>query len=386
MVKMALIGIVGKPNAGKSTFFSALTLIDVKIAPFPFTTIEPNRGIAYIRKPCPHTLINKSCEPKDSLCEKGIRYIPIEIIDVAGLVPEAHKGKGLGLQFLDDIREADAIIQVIDGSGKTNLEGNPCENCDPLEEVKFLEKELEYWLYTIIDRNINRARNRGIEALKDVLSSLKVSISDAKKIIEDKGLNEKILWSDEEKMIFAKEVRKLKPILIAVNKGDIMSKEQREKIKKELKDRCVICSASYEFALRKAAKNGIIKYFPGDSDFEILNANDEQKKALEKIREYLREEKTTGVQETIEKVVNDLLGLVAVYPVEDENKWCDKKGNVLPNVFLMPKNSTPLDLAAKIHSDFEKKFIAAIDAKKKVKIGKEYILKDGDVIKIIAGA
>jgi GTP-binding conserved hypothetical protein TIGR00650 len=109
-----LIGVIGKPNVGKSTFFSAITQHIVEIANYPFTTINPNIGTAYVRKTCPHIILGKNCNPKNSVCMEGIRMIPVSIMDVAGLVPEAHKGKGLGNRFLDNLRNADALIHVVD--------------------------------------------------------------------------------------------------------------------------------------------------------------------------------------------------------------------------------------------------------------------------------
>lgn len=379
------IGIVGKPNAGKSTFFSALTLADAKIAPFPFTTIEPNRGVAYVRRQCPHALLGKKCEPRDSSCINEIRFIPIQITDVAGLVPEAHLGRGLGLQFLDDIRQADALIQIIDASGKTDLEGNASEGCDPAKEVEFLEKEITHWILGIIERNWAKVKGKPASALYDVFSSMKISHALVEALIRRCGLSEILNWNEEERFKFAEEARKAKPIFIAANKADGANPETLAALAEKYAGRIVFCSAAYELALRKAAKSGAIDYAPGSSEFRIISANEEQKKALEKIREYLKQMENSGVQPALEKVVNGILGLVAVYPVEDEHKWSDRKGAVLPNVFLLPKNSTPQNLAERVHTDLAKNFISAVDAKRNLRIGKDYILKDGDVIKIISG-
>lgn len=379
------IGVVGKPNAGKSTFFSALTMADAKIAPFPFTTIEPNRGVAYVRKQCPHTILGKPCEPRDSSCLGGVRFVPIQIIDVAGLVPDAHLGKGLGLQFLDDIRQADALMQVVDASGKTDLEGNACEGCDPAKEVEFLEKEIAHWICGIIERNWAKVKGKTLAALGDVFSSMKVRPAQAEAAAKALGLPGILDWDEAQRLAFATQIAELKPILVAANKADSARPEVLRALAEKFPGRVVSCSAAYELALRKAAKAGVIDYVPGSPDFGVKGASAEQAEALEKVRGYLRANGRTGVQEALEKVVNGTLDLIAAYPVEDEHKWSDRKGAVLPNVFLLRKGSTPMDLAAHVHTDLAKNFISAVDAKRRLRVGKDYILNDGDVIKIVSG-
>ena len=149
------VGIVGKPNAGKSTFFSAATLTVVPIANYPFTTIRPNRGISYLRTKCVCKDLGVEDQPRNSRCVDGERFIPVELIDCPGLVPGASTGKGLGNQFLDDLRKADALIHVVDASGSTDSEGKPVAagSHDPLEDVGFLESELEAWMYQILAKD-----------------------------------------------------------------------------------------------------------------------------------------------------------------------------------------------------------------------------------------
>ncbi len=408
------IGVVGKPNAGKSTFFSALTMADAKIAPFPFTTIEPNRAVAYVRKQCPHTELMARhgyaaqaeavsgsgspvpkpetgngkqyvCEPRDSSCINGTRFAPVQITDVAGLVPDAHLGRGLGLQFLDDIRQADALVQVIDASGRTDLEGNAGVGCDPAAEVEFLEKEITHWIANIIERNWNKVKGKPASALYDVFASMKISQAQAEGMVKRLALPEILNWSDEQKLALAAEAAKTKPIFIAANKADSAEPAVVKALSEKFAGRIIFCSAAYELALRKAAKAGVIDYVPGAGEFKIMNANDEQKKALEKMSAYLAANRNTGVQEVLEKAVNDMLGLIAVYPVEDEHKWSDRKGTVLPNVFMLPKGSTAVDLAARVHTDLAKNFISAVDCRRSLRIGRDHALNDGDVIKIISG-
>ena len=385
-----LIGVVGKTNTGKSTFFSAATLVDAKIAPFPFTTIEPNIGKAYVRAPCPCKELRVRCAPKNSLCEDGTRLIPIDLIDVAGLVPDAHLGKGLGLKFLDDLRTADALIQVVDVSGTTDAEGKPCDFYDPANEIIFLEEEMSHWIAGIIKRSWSRVKGKGIDSVAGLLSGLKMSQEEVERAAAQLFLSkEEINWSDEDILAFSKEVRKVsKPILIAANKIDLQSGEKNYKnLKERFKDRILVPTcAEAELALRKATKQGSISYTPGDSDFKILSSLPEkQLAALNFIREKVLAPYTgTGVQELINRAAFDLLNLIVVYPVEDEGKFSDHFGNVLPDAILLKRGSTALGLAAKIHTDLAQNFICAINARTRMRVGREYVLKNGDVIRIIS--
>lgn len=380
-----LVGIVGKPNSGKSTFFSALTMVEAKIASYPFTTLEPNTGVGYVRKKCPHTEKGRKCNPQDSVCDNGIRYVPVKLLDVAGLVPEAHKGRGLGLQFLDDLRAADGFIQVVDGSGRSDLEGNPVQGANPADEVRFLQLELEQWIFGIIEKNWKKIKGRGIAELAEVLTGLKVTASQAEKIARELSLPlERIEWDEAERFSFAKKILEKKPMVVAANKMD--SGGDAKALQEELGGKKVIpCSALYELVLRKAAKAGSIEYRPGDSDFKILKASREQEEALHKIKGYLSSYGDTGVQRALEELVFGGLKMIAAYPVEDEHKWEDGKGNLLPNVHLVKEGSTALDLAERVHTDLAKRFIGAVDARTGKRVGKEYVLKDSDIIKVISG-
>ncbi len=384
------LGIVGKPNVGKSSIFKALTLTEVEIADYPFTTIEPNVGIGYVKVKCACLDFGVKCNPQHGFCIKGNRFVPVEIIDVAGLVPGAHKGKGLGNKFLDDLRQADILIHVVDASGLTNEKGERISRShDPRRDVEFLEQELVMWVFEILKRNWNKTlrKDEPEKILYEILSGLKVKFTAVKNILASMEIDKKLSsWSEEEIKELAKRIlRECKPIIIAANKVDIAPEENIEILKKSFPEKMVIpCSAHVEIALKLAAKKGFIKYIPGEGDFEIVKTlSQEQEKALRFIKERVLDKYgSTGVQSIIDKAVFDVMKYNAVFPVGE--KLSDAKGNVLPDCYLMPFGSTALDLAYRIHKDFGDNFIRAIDMRTKKIVGKDYVLKHRDVIQIIS--
>lgn len=388
------IGIIGAPNKGKSTLFSAITLNEVAIADYPFTTIDPNIGIAYATSQCVEKELSVKCRARNSLCVDGTRMLPINIIDVAGLVEGSHEGKGMGNQFLNDLAGADVYLLVVDSSGKTDPAGNHnSENNDPVKDVLMVKDELRAWLAGIIRKHMNVLSRSydGVEALYSILASLKVSKESISYAINASFLtSNNINWKDSDIEAFSNNLlTAAKPILIVANKFDSKESEQHvNDLKEKFGEQNVIaCSAAIELALRKATKQGLISYKPGDRSFEILKQgiSEEQKTALGYMKDFISK-KGTNVQEVINNAVFKLLDDIVVYPVEDENKYSDHFGNVLPDAILIKDGSTSLDLAAKIHTDIAKNMLYALDAKTKMRIGKDYLLKNNDVIKIVTAA
>ena len=385
------IGLAGKPNSGKSTFFNAATLANVEVANHPFTTIDAHHGVTHVRVDCPCKNLGKQC----GQCQDGARFVPVEIIDIAGLVPDAHKGRGLGNAFLDNLGRANAIIHVIDASGGTDIEGNPIGigQHDPVDDIEFLEHEITMWMAGILKRNWDRlsrrikAENLKLErVISDQLQGAGVNEHQARVVLlKMKMPDDPTKWTDEEMIALADALRKeSKPLIIAANKMDIAPPELVERLMSA--DRIVVpTSAAAEYALRMAAKSGVIEYLPGDKEFKIkTELSDAQKAGLDKIKMLLDEKGSTNIQECINTAVLELLDQIVVYPVEDENKYTDKKDRMLPDAFLLQRGSTPHDLAYMVHTDIGDGFLHAVNAKTKMRMGEKHELEDSDVVKIIS--
>ena len=397
---MVLVGIVGKPNVGKSTFFRALTQIPVEIENRPFVTIDPNVGTAYVRVEDVGPEFNVKSNPRQGFIKGKYRFVPVELMDVAGLVPGAHEGRGLGNKFSDDLRRAEGLILVIDSVGATNEEGEFVGkgNYDPKRDIEFLEEELDWWFFRILKENlekiIRRAKNEKKNMIKEIanlMSGVNVSEHDVEKAFKELKIDENYYdFDDEITFRLASLLRKYsKPMIIAANRVDIdpgLAKRNIKKLQSEFPDKLIIPTSGYaELILKELDKQGKIEYVPGEMEFRVIGTlNEKEKKALDFIECIIfKEFGGTGVQTVLDKLVFEVLEYIAVFP-GGVDKLCDKEGRVLPDCFLLKKGSTVIDFAERIHSDLAKHFVKAIDVRTKKPLGKSYELKHRDVIQIIS--
>ncbi|MFC4405568.1 redox-regulated ATPase YchF [Haloarchaeobius iranensis] len=392
---MLSIALAGKPNAGKSTFYSAATRAEVDVANYPFTTIDANRGVTHVRTDCPCLDRDERCGNDN--CHDGKRYVPVELLDVAGLVPGAHEGKGLGNQFLDELTNADVIVNVVDASGATDEKGEPVEpgSHDPLDDVDFIESEMDLWLAGIVDRNWESVERKSRspefdmdEALADMLTGFGATQADVQAVL--RGLDypdDPMAWTDEDREALARDVRRrTKPIVVVANKADVASEGNVERLL-ALDKPVIPATAQGELALRKGAEAGAVDYDPGDESFGVVGeVSDAQRELLDGLRDTVAEYGGTGVQAALDYAVYDLLDHLTAYPVQDASKWTDAKGNVLPDAFLLPRGSTPVDLAYAVHSDIGDGYLHAVDARSSREISDSYELAEGDVVKIVSTA
>ncbi len=396
-----LVGIVGKPNVGKSTFFSAATLKNVPIADYPFTTINPNLGMGYLRTKCVCKEMGVKDTPKNSVCTDGVRLIPVKLVDVAGLVSGASAGRGRGNQFLDELRQADALIHVVDASGGTDEEGRKVEvgTNDPVQDVLMVENELDLWVLGIIGKDWEKSARLAEQTGSSIVAHLAQRLSGLG--IDEGGIEGAVLhlklkpdkpsgWTEQDLMNLVKAFRVTnKPSLIAANKADLPGAAERiEKLRKTEKT-VIPCAAEAELLLRRASEHALIRYTPGDGSFEVAkpDLSPQQTRALQLVKEKVLDPYgATGVQQAIDQAYFGLLKAIVVYPVEDETKLSDKNGNVLPDAHVMRGGSTAIDLAGRIHTDLAKGFLYAIDARSGMRVSAEHTLKNGDILKIVSGS
>ncbi|MBS3091643.1 YchF-related putative GTPase [Candidatus Pacearchaeota archaeon] len=392
-----LIGVLGRPNAGKSTFFKAATLMDVLIASYPFATIKPNHGMGYIKIPDLAAEFGKISNPREGYVRKAgdkiWRFVPFDLMDVAGLVEGASEGKGLGNEFLADLSAADAFIHIVDMSGEFDGVGKPTKDYYPGNDIRIIEKELDLWYSGILRkvwktfaRTLEMQHSNFAESVAKQFSGLKVTVDDVKHLMLKMQLNyeKPASWTDEQVFNFARELRRYtKPMVIAANKVDTPNGPANyEKVKKEFDYPMVPCFADGELALREADKAGLIEYVAGESLFiEKKELSGKQKQALDRIKEVVNEFGTTGVQQVLNKTVLEVLGYIAIFPAGD--KLADSKGNILPDCYLMKKGSTALDFAYRLHSDIGKNFVKAVDVRTKKAVGKDYKLNHMDGFEIM---
>ena len=421
------IGLVGKPNVGKSTFFSAATLAKVDIANYPFCTIDPNVGVAFVaaRLPCPCKELRQKlesdgrlsppedddprkgsiCEPRTGSCVEFKRLVPCYLVDVAGLVPGASEGRGRGNAFLADLSNCDALIQVVDAAASTDIEGNPTSPAKEIDnvvssiqaEIDFLSLELDNWILGLLEdswsRGVRRVQSEGekgiLNFLHDKLTGLGSSMTLITKGFEQfkSQHNDSTSpwdWQRDVLQLLAKNLRKqLFPIHIAANKSDMALSGVLGEV--NANGIIIPCMADMELALRRASSAGMIDYQLGSSEFSIsdeANLNEKQLEALNKMKEKLASAGSTGVAEIIDKVLFDQLEHIVVYPVQDEGQWTDGDGKVLPDAFVVPQGITAKPLAYKVHSDLGDGFIKGVDGRTRRAVGADYELNNGDVLKI----
>ncbi len=394
------VGLVGQPNVGKSTLFNALTLLHVPMAPYPFTTVEPNRGVSHVRVPCPHPELGRPCQPGNAPCEGSVRWVPVQLVDVAGLVPGAHQGRGLGNRFLDDLRQAEGFLQVVDLTGATGPEGNRSapHTFDPSEAVRFLEEELVLWLAEVLGRQWEKlSRSAELtgtktdELIAGRLAGLGFTLAQVQGAIRQSALDSShpSRWEAGTLTALARTlITTHRPRWVVANKADESTPPEAEKLRKDLGPLPVSpASAEVELTLRRADQAGLVQYRPGDARFtrvrpDALSAG--QARALDGIDRFLSLWRTTGVQESLEGLVFTGLQRMVVFPVEDENHWTDSKGRVLPDALLVPRGTTARQLAYRVHTDLGEGFLRAIDARRKRTLGADHPLEPGDVIRVIS--
>jgi len=390
------IGLVGKPSVGKSSFFNAATMNDVPEGAYPFTTIDPSVGEAYVRVDCAAPEFGETCTPNLGVCRDGTRFVPTKLVDVAGLIPGAHEGNGLGNQFLTDLNEADVLIHIVDFSGKTDIEGEATEGHDPREDIDFLENELDMWYLGILEDGIEKheTKYKGADAqievdLAEQMSAFKTNKDEIKQIILSLGLElDTETWDADDREALAREIRKrTKPMLIAANKMDTPEAQANwDEITADSDyDHLtfVPASAHAEKALKTADEAGVVDYTAGEDHFEIVDdISADQEAGLEQIREFVDEFGATGVQQAIETALFDVLGCMAIFP-GSANGSADEKG-VFRDCFILPEDSTTSDFAYFLHSDIGDGLLHGIDCRSNRQIGADHELDHRDVVEIIS--
>ncbi len=403
VVRLALIG---KTNAGKTTLFNTATGKDEPIGNYMFTTKNPVVGITYITSPCVHKEFRVVDNPVNSKCIDGWRYIPIELIDLPGLIKGASYGRGLGTRFLSEAMRADAFLHVVDASGSIDEDGRIAEpgTGDPYRDYQEIEGEIVQWYKLLLENNLekivkkieaSRSEQEAINSLYESFAGIKVSKIHIYEVLEEMGKSIYDLrnFSDQDLWRFASLMREVsKPTLIIANKMDIPAADKGFKVLKDkIKDKIIVpTSASLELTLRRAEQRGSVRYNPAEESYVVVESSklqEQEKKAIDFFNKFLiKEMMRAGVQFALNVAVFKMLRMNVVYPVADPKKLTDKKGNVLPDAYLLPDGSTVKDLAEEIHSDLATGLLYAIDVRTGLRLPPTYRLKDRDVIHIVSAS
>ena len=279
------IGLIGKTNTGKTTFFNSATLSSAEISTYPFTTKSPESSVANAITLCVHPEFKVQDNPNNSKCVDGWRYIPIELIDLPGLIKDAWKGKGLGNQFLSVAAQSDVLLHIVDISGGIDTTGKITETGtgDPISDFADIEEELIMWYHKIFEGNrekISKLVHSGsdfVEELTNLFRGIGVIKSHIKETLKATELEDKELddFGIKDGKKFSTMLRKIsKPTLIVANKIDVEGAGNNfSRLRERFNDIITVpASADSELSLRRAEQKGLIKYSPGSEQFEFIKS------------------------------------------------------------------------------------------------------------------
>ncbi|ORY90573.1 P-loop containing nucleoside triphosphate hydrolase protein [Syncephalastrum racemosum] len=385
MVKEVLIACVGKPSAGKSSFLNAVSDAAAKVGNYPFTTIKPNHGVSYVPIDCVCKKHDKKddCRPRYGRCVDGVRYVPIQIMDVAGLVPGASEGQGLGNQFLDDLRHAQALIHVVDVSGTTDQNGKETQGYDPINDINWLRTEIHSWISnnllkrwgSIIRRHVALKANP-VDTLQTQFSGYGSTTLVVAKALDKSGIKTPLESWDEDtvKKLVEFFMDERFPTIVAMNKIDHPDADKNitRIMRRYDQNKLVLTSALAENFLRKIQKQGYINYVEGTDmvdtkedlpDSDLKEMDEKLKNRVEKVQDLvLYRYGSTGVQDVLVKAI-ETLGVVPVYPVKNVTSFGassgSSKGGAFRDCVLLWPGTTVREFAKILHPEIDKYYLYA---------------------------